>query len=154
MFVQLKGKEDRKQNNDNYRLSGNTFRCKIKLCKTFQGREDGDSSSLRLFSQFKKTLKGYTMTKWSARLLQDCSTNPLKRSQHIRKVRLGGSVDSKSLSYRGCAMFILVKSGWVRLQRSRVDNHRRLPCQHDSPRSSLFQCSINKSPYKTTRILN
>ena len=43
MFVQLKGKEDRKQNNDNnYRLSGNTFQCKIKLCKTFQGREDGE----------------------------------------------------------------------------------------------------------------
>ena len=63
MFVQLKGKEDRKQNNDNYRLSANTFECKIKLCKTFQGREDEDSSSLRLIPQFKKTLKGNTVTK-------------------------------------------------------------------------------------------
>ena len=61
MFVQLKGKEDRKQNNGNYRLSGNTFQCKIKLCKTFQGREDGDSSSLRLIPQFKKRLSGLSV---------------------------------------------------------------------------------------------
>ena len=37
--MNCKEKEERKYNNDKYRLSGNTFRCKVKLCKTFQGKE-------------------------------------------------------------------------------------------------------------------
>ena len=54
----------------------NTILFKVKLCKTFQGKEDGDSSSLRLIPQFKKTLKGNTGTVYykTVDVVSDCYT--------------------------------------------------------------------------------
>ena len=38
--MKCKEKEAKKHNIDKYRLSGNSFLCKVKLCKTLQGREE------------------------------------------------------------------------------------------------------------------
>ena len=45
--------------NDNNRVSGNTFQCKAKLCKTLPGKEIGESASHEeiltyLFFQYSK----------------------------------------------------------------------------------------------------
>ena len=54
-FNEIQEKRERKHNNDKYKLSGNTFLCKVKLGKTLQGRESGESASLSLIPWFQKT---------------------------------------------------------------------------------------------------